>query len=141
MTGRKCKTCSCFDSPYALRGCARKTHLVKATIRVGQVDCQHCLRDQKTRSKLSQDERTAARNKDHKHLRKKLPHDEYHALLKKFRELYDTISAGTIVKKAEKTRELRKIAAGIQWCYPFIELQILYKNFQKECRRNRKTKG
>ena len=81
MTGRKCKNCSCFDSPYALRGCTRLTHSGKATIQIGQVDCDHYIRDQKSRSKNSQDKRTAARNKDHRHLRKKLPPCEYHVLL------------------------------------------------------------
>ena len=141
MTGRKCKNCSCFDSPYALRGCTRVTHLAKATIRIGQVDCEHCLSDQKMWSKKSQDARTAARNKDHKHLRKKLPPCEYNALIKKFRALNDAVSAGTICTKIDKTQELRKIAAAIQWCYPFVELQILWENFQKQYKREREKTG
>ena len=141
MTGRKCKTCSCFDSPYALRGCTRKTHLRKATIRIGKVDCEHCIRDQRMRSKNSQDARTAARNEDHKHLRRKLPPCEYHALVKKFQQMNDSVTAGTIVTKRDKTQELRKIAAATQWMYPFHELQILQKNYQMACTRKRKRTG
>ena len=116
-----------------MHGCTRKGHEDVPIIPTGKINCDHCIRDQKFRSRNHQINRTERRR--FKSLLKQLHPGQVKVLDSEFAQMDSEIRAGKHKSSVEKTRVLRRIHAGICFVYPLSELQILKKNWNERVKR------
>ena len=123
IAGRKCPNCNCWDGPYVLHGC-KKHKVARPVVPSNGRPCEGCVKDQRRYAALSQQKRTQCRHKEHRRLKRKMPAWKSSAL---------EMSFGLIRKKRMRkegvTRALEDLQGECNFLYPFVELQLLHKNW------------